>query len=275
MRLTVCRCAEKVSFTSLVKRSKAKPIDRERKAVKTAQFKIKGVMRKFLAGAAANIAVQVDHALAMRQKMSGDEKAAIEAIVASLNFTDWQTLTGQVGPIIKTLLIDSGQVALDQIDAATATALDLVNERAVEYAKQRSAELVTNISESTRGMLRSDIADAMESGDRNTDLAATLADNYAFSPERAMMIARTEAAYADVQGNLDAYQISGVVESKEWITGAGCCDLCDELDGDVIPLDDTFSTEDGPISGPPYHPNCRCDILPITKDDADIEALNA
>ena len=45
--------------------------------------------------------------------------------------------------------------------------------------------------------------------------------------------------------------------------------------GDVIPLDDTFSTEDGPISGPPYHPNCRCDILPITKDDADIDALNA
>jgi hypothetical protein len=57
------------------------------------------------------------------------------------------------------------------------------------------------------------------------------------------------------------------VASKQWITGAGCCDECDELNGDTVALDEDFSTADGAVDGPPLHPNCRCDVLPITTDD--------
>jgi SPP1 gp7 family putative phage head morphogenesis protein len=79
------------------------------------------------------------------------------------------------------------------------------------------------------------------------------------------MIARTETAKADVEGNIEAYKQSGVVSGKQWITGAGCCDLCDELDGTIVEIDEDFPNEGG--SGPPLHPNCRCDVLPVLTED--------
>ncbi len=261
MKLTHVCTPRGVSFTALIKKAKAKHIDRERKAIKSFRFKLRGKIRAHLKHVAANVARQVVHARTLLGKAASDDE--INRILDSLNL-DWDVLATAIDPIIELILKDAGAEALGQIDAITERSLELVNERAVKYATERAGELVTNISESTRGMLRADVADAMETGASNDRLAATIEGNYAFSPARAEMIARTETAYADVAGNMDAYRISGVVEQKQWITGAGCCDLCDALNGETIDLADTFDTEDGPIDGPPYHPNCRCDVLPIT-----------
>ena len=268
MKMTICCTPRGVRFTDLIRKANAKTIDRERKAIKSLRFKLRAVVRKHLKHVALNIARQVVHArmLLCKAEASDDD---LNRILDSLNL-DWSALESDTTPIIQKILEDSGAVALDQIDAVTERALKLVNERAVEYAKERSADLVTNISESTRGMLRSDVSDALESGASNDQLAATLEENYAFSSSRAEVIARTETAYADVQGNLKAYEASGVVDQLEWMTGAGCCELCDQLDGDVIDLGETFDTEDGPITAPPYHPNCRCDVKPITAKNNDL-----
>ena len=103
----------------------------------------------------------------------------------------------------------------------------------------------------------------MQDGWSNDTLAEALSDNYGFSADRADMIARTETAYADVAGNLDAYRVSGVVTDKKWITGEGCCELCDELNSDTIPIEDNFDFYGEEMDGPPGHPNCRCDVVPI------------
>ena len=267
MRLTVCRCEPGPMFSQLLKKSRAKPIDRDRKAIKSARFKLRKTVRAFIKEEAPAIIAHVVAEVAKLRKAAGDEDGDNDLLRVLDGITlNWSALTPDVTPHIESILQDSGAQALVQIDASTETNVNLVNEKAVAYAKERAAVLVTNISESTRGMLRTDVATAMQEGWSNDKLSATLEDNYAFSSARSDMIARTETAYADVQGNLDAYKVSGVVESKEWITGAGCCDLCDELDGETIPLDDTFATEDGAIQGPPLHPSCRCDLLPITKD---------
>ena len=92
-----------------------------------------------------------------------------------------------------------------------------------------------------------------------------LEENYAFSEARAETIARTETANADCQGNLAVYKESGVVAQKQWIVGAGCCDECQELDGEIVDLDDNFSTGD---DAPPAHPNCRCDYVPLIDEQA-------
>ena len=65
----------------------------------------------------------------------------------------------------------------------------------------------------------------------NDDLADLIQQNYGFSDARSENIARTETAFADSAGNMAAYRASGVVSGKRWITGAGCCDLCEALDG--------------------------------------------
>ena len=93
-------------------------------------------------------------------------------------------------------------------------------------------------------------------------IATLLADNYGFSDERAETIARTETAKADVTGNLEGYAASGVVEGKEWtISQDEYCDECQGLDGVAVPLDQEFPDDGG--WGPPLHPNCRCDVLPV------------
>lgn len=194
------------------------------------------------------------------------DKEVIEAILKALDLSGLDAMSPDVQAALEQVLKDAGYLGLKQVGIDQADALDLVNEKAVEWAAERSAELVTQVSEATRDMLRSDVEDAMSEGWSNDRLAGVLAENYAFSDERALLIARTETAAADVQGNLMAYAASGVVTHKQWITGEGCCEKCDELDGTVVALDEQFEADGELIDGPPFHPRCRCDLLPIMGD---------
>ena len=160
-------------------------------------------------------------------------------------------------------------------------ALNLANEDAIAYARERSAELVGkrvladgtvienpnaeySITEATREMLRGDITQAIEEGMSNDKLAAILEENYAFSSARAVTIARTETALANCNGNAVIYKNSGIVASKQWIVGENCCDECAEVNGEIVPLDENFSND---VKFPPAHPNCRCDFIPILNEE--------
>lgn len=173
--------------------------------------------------------------------------------------------------------------AYAQLELDDHTSLNLANQEAILYAQSRAAELIGrkvdelgnivegsrtlySIEESTRAMIRADITRAMEEGLSNDDLARVIEESYSFSPERAMTIARTETAAADTNGNLSMYKASGVVGQKKWIVGAGCCEICAELKGEVVDLNKSFSNG---VLVPPAHPNCRCDFVPILLDNED------
>jgi SPP1 gp7 family putative phage head morphogenesis protein len=168
-------------------------------------------------------------------------------------------------------LAQIGFVADESItDQLNQYALDYANDRAAEMIgmKMKDGERVPNpnaewvISDTTRDMVKDDIADAIETGMSNDELADNLSEMYAFSDARAETIARTETAKADIGGNLEAYRVSGQVASKRWITGEGCCDECEALNGMEVDLDDDFPD----VGDPPAHPNCRCDVLPVLSD---------
>jgi hypothetical protein len=60
---------------------------------------------------------------------------------------------------------------------------------------------------------------------------------------------------------MEAYEQSGVVEQKQWLTAPDCCDRCAELDGKVVGLEEEFFDDDyGDGTEPPLHPNCRCAV---------------
>lgn len=147
--------------------------------------------------------------------------------------------------------------------------LQHADDLAIEYANERGADLVTGISDTTRDGLRTLIENGAGEGLSADELADQIESSFVFSSARAEMIARTELADAHINGNMQGWRDSGQVEEKEWATGAGCCDDCDELDGVVVGIDDAFATSDGDIDAPPLHPNCRCDVLPILSKEQD------
>ena len=157
--------------------------------------------------------------------------------------------------------------------------LSQANEQAIAFAQGRAAELVgmrwdddagewiTNpnpewaIDGTTRDNIQSLTTQAMEEGWSNDDLAQRIQDDEGFSDARAEMIARTETAFADVHGNMDAYEASGLVDATEWVVGAGECDICEEnAAAGPVAMGEAFPSGD---DMPPAHPNCRCDVLPV------------
>ena len=163
---------------------------------------------------------------------------------------------------------------------------DAANDRAVTWATARGAELVGkrvlgdgtvidnpnpkwSISEATRDFARSTVIQAFDEGLSLRQIRDALSQNVGFTESRAMMVARTETAGALVQGNLATWRESGEVVGKQWVLGSeheGDDDCNTNANAGEIGIDDTFPTGD---DGPPAHPNCVCDVLPVLRPEDD------
>lgn len=218
----------------------------------------------FLAAAAQSV---VTKARGHAQKAAADDKDHVNEAAEAI---DYEPLRIELEPALKKISQDAARLGLEQVGADLDALLDQVNERAVSWAKEHSAELVTGLDETTKDLVRTLTTEALEQGWSNDRLADELEDSEAFSEARAERIARTETAFADVQGNVMGWRESGLVESKQWILGNNSCDECQALADEIVPLDEPFSNGD---DAPPAHPNCVCDVVPITSDDEDAEKL--
>lgn len=84
--------------------------------------------------------------------------------------------------------------------------------------------------------------------------------------KRAEMIARTELAMVSTEGQIAAWKdakaqgLIGADMRQTWIVTPDdkLCPICEPLDGETAPIGGLFQTPDGPVAGPPAHPNCRC-----------------
>lgn len=218
----------------------------------------------------------------MHRLRKADNPTLLAQILDSIENGKLVLLMEDAQALLQEITHQGAGAALDQLGFVDDESIvSQVNARAVAYARDRSAEMVGKkwvgdilvdnpnaewrIDEATRELLRADVTAAMEEGWSNDKLAEALEQNYAFSEERAETIARTETAFADVQGNLDAYRESGQVQGKRWIVGDDCCDECYELDGEEVGLEEEFPNGGG--DAPPLHPNCRCDVVAILIDE--------
>ena len=105
-------------------------------------------------------------------------------------------------------------------------------------------------------MIQAYVTAAIEDGDSTDELAERLSNSFAFSDERAEMIARTEIAKADSEGAIMGWKTSTLVKAKSWLTAED--DLVSEEcmaneDAGVVELDWDYG--DG-VTAPPQHPNC-------------------
>lgn len=144
--------------------------------------------------------------------------------------------------------------------------LDHQDPNAVEWARQRAGEMLSDsgiegkLADSTRDMVKQLITNALEEKVTDKEIARRLADAYAFSPERAELIARTEVRNALGAGGLAGAKAVGM-QSKRWLLSndEGPCPLCESNAAQQwIGISKPY------ISGalaPLQHPNCRCDQI--------------
>lgn len=137
-------------------------------------------------------------------------------------------------------------------------AFDVESKEAIAWAKEHAGKLAVGISDTTREDIAEAVAAALEGEGIESaydDILAAVGDE-----SRAEMIARTEIMDAANEGLAQSWEQAveaGLLtgrEKKVWISTSNCCDECEELDGEEVPLNEDFSAGDDP----PLHPNCRC-----------------
>ena len=161
---------------------------------------------------------------------------------------------------------------------------DVTNPRVAEFASTYAQQFASEAAAASLRRARTVIARGLEQGQSVQQIADQISTDYAFSPERATVVARTETARAFVEGERLGWEESGVVRGKQWQLAAGACPFCQQTavkgtskvfalnepfwkNGDTISAGGgTYSVRYGDVQGAPLHPNCRCDITPILGD---------
>jgi len=228
-----------------------------------------------VAAVAAYLTAQRDRLVGRLTKIAKIDKKDLEALLAEVSAEERERLIEELTPFLEDLTLAGAEDGLVGLGVEYKAMLEQVNEPSLDWARARAAEMVGmkrtsdgelivnpnprwSIDDTTRDKLRQLVAEAQQTGISNDELADNIEGSVWFSEGRAEMIARTETAFADVEGNLIGWKTSGVVEGKEWSASEDPCPECAALDGQIVPLDDEFDGGD-----PPRHGNCECDLLPV------------
>ena len=204
------------------------------------------------------------------------------------------------------------RVGIEQVDgimgfapgkqAAIVIDWELVNEAALAWARQAMFGLVTGIDDTSRQRLRSALARWIEDqvGGAEGEFISPLEDlivelTPVFGEGRAALIAVTEVTRAYAEGNIKAWQASGIITKMRWATANDerVCPMCSALGGltfnedGSVPASIEQQQADGIVTAigtafvhpggngdqqryagqvfeyPPAHPRCRCWLIPV------------
>lgn len=243
-----------------------RPVPPNRKLRNKTERAITALVKKALSQQKSTILTK----LATLSKATGDE---IAGLLGELERNPWDdSVIAKLRELLTTMTGTRAENTLDYLadyiggtDEAYAALLTQANETAVEFARERTGNLVRGIDEASQRFLNEITSSAIEGGLTNDELAALIRDGYGFSADRAMVIARTETAIADGAGHMIGYRESGVVTGKGWDPDAEACPIC-EANGaqGVIGIDELFSSGD---DAEPAHPNCECSVYPAIAED--------
>lgn len=178
----------------------------------------------------------------------------------------WNNEAGELWNILVSVfvdtLMDGVQGGVDALppDIAILLDFDVVNQAAIDYAKQYRYEWISGIVDTTRTQVQSLISDWILSGDPLPVLETQLEP--LFGKIRAQMIASTEVTRIFAEANQRVWQSTGFISMMSYRTSVDdrVCPICSPLEDVEMPLNDNRA--------PPRHPRCRCWLQPIVNVDA-------
>lgn len=182
---------------------------------------------------------------------------------------------------------DFTPLLMEQIVSAGQQAYNLINVDApyVPYKVRDAVE--ANVRKFTSSMLDTDrqiltdiITDGIKEGQSVQEIKKLITQAFEenIKPNQAKRITRTEVIKASNMGAVDAFQQSGIVEGKQWYTAEDdrVDPVCASLNGKTIGLTEKYIKQGEEYMGntysyssiktPPLHPNCRCVMLPVIKN---------
>lgn len=176
---------------------------------------------------------------------------------ANLSTSAWEEIRGMYDrallPQLETIFHDAAEDMLSQ--STIGVDWNLINKRAVDWARQYTYDLVSGIVDNSRSTIQDAVSDFYNG---RLDLGA-LQDRLGrvFSPVRAEMIAITETTRAAAQGEaayVEQLRQQGAEVVAIWHSenDSSVCPLCAPLDGK--------QQGDGWEDLPPRHPRCRCNV---------------
>jgi hypothetical protein len=206
--------------------------------------------------------------LAKDDTTDAQNNALADAIADAADLSLLKDIADTIRETLSDAASEGGRLAITTTisSAPEQSIVNRVFDRAVDYARVRSAELIAvggeqSLVDSTREMIRQTIANGLADSIGRDAIVEALQEGYGFSAKRAEVIAHTEIAMANAAGKRagwDALVDGGTKLKKGWTISslAGCCDACENNFADgMIAYDDTFSSGD---FMEPAHPSCRC-----------------
>lgn len=157
-------------------------------------------------------------------------------------------------------------------DGAVAAMNAAEGKRAFTVAGVAQADLVQAVYDEIGRAIRdgTTLADFKEAVGAGLEDAWGEADSY-----KVETIFRTSIMSAYNEGRQETMTAPAVKEARGWwrfdeVLDSRTSDICDELDGTVLPADDPFWA----THSPPLHPNCRTILVPLTDEEAGEEGID-
>lgn len=139
--------------------------------------------------------------------------------------------------------------------------LQAIDEAALAFAQSTLDTLTVDVRK-WEDKFRQELREGLESGEGVRDLGIRIGRLIA-DPNRAFRAGVTEASRAVHAGEILAAKQSGVADKKQWLASSDACDLCLELHGKIVGLDEAFHVDAkgeayAAVYHPPRHPFCMC-----------------
>lgn len=139
------------------------------------------------------------------------------------------------------------------------------------YTPKQVAKYIKDsiVLDERREIALSNYRNRLESLGKPEEHVDRLVDQYAdrLLDQRCATIARTETRMATNQGQLSVWREAAAQDlvdrnsaGKIWIVDGNPCDICEPMDGVVVPLDSFWTLNNGDVVEVPTdsHPNCMC-----------------
>ena len=197
------------------------------------------------------------------------QKAADNKKQPPFDDAPWKALADKLTPDLAIGFVEAAKQALQSLQIDDAAMWEQVQPRAVDWAQTHAAELITQISDTTREGINELVGKALTEGLAPGQLKSAIQESAVFSADRAEMCANTELANAHIEGTLGGWTECGLVAGSTWICDESPCPICEENEqAGMVKLGETFPSGH---RGPTAHPRCECALSPVLTDEVEEE----